>query len=178
MIKIRISIYATYLGELRVSEFAKDKILRSHKLDIDWTQYKTIDDFILTEEQLKLLENFCNYDITILSGVSGGGKTSCVKSLVKLMDDNKINYCLLAPTGASALRVTSQTNRKCSTIHRQVLKYKEIDSDVIVVDEMSMVNLDTFIMLLNAITNPNCKVVLCGDYFSFQPSTLDVYSAI
>lgn len=160
-----LSVMSTYLGELKVAEFVKDKLNNSHKLDIDWTQYKTIDDFILTDEQLKLLENFCNYDITILSGVSGGGKTSSVKSLVKLMDDNKINYCLLAPTGSSALRVARQTNRRCSTIHRQVLKYKEIDSDVIVVDEMSMVNLDTFCMLLNAITNPNCKVVLTGDHF-------------
>ena len=35
-----LSIYATYLGELRVSEFVKYKLFRSHKLNIDWTQYK------------------------------------------------------------------------------------------------------------------------------------------
>ena len=160
-----LSIMSTYIGECKVAEFVKEKLSNPHKLDIDWTKYKIVDGFELTNEQAKLLENFCNYDIMIVSGVSGGGKTSSAKSLVKLMDDNKINYCLLAPTGASALRVTSQTNRKCSTIHRQVLKYKEINSDVIYVDEMSMVNLETFTMLINAITNKDAKIILAGDSF-------------
>ena len=160
-----LSIMSTYIGECKVAEFVKEKLSNPHKLNIDWTKYKIVDGFELTDEQAKLLENFCNYDIMIVSGVSGGGKTSSAKSLVKLMDDNKINYCLLAPTGASALRVTSQTSRKCSTIHRQVLKYKEINSDVIYVDEMSMVNLETFTMLINAITNKNAKIILAGDSF-------------
>jgi len=160
-----LSIMSTYIGECKVAEFVKEKLSNPHKLNIDWTKYKVVDGFELTDEQSKLLENFCNYDIMIVSGVSGGGKTSSAKSLVRLMDDNKINYCLLAPTGASALRVTSQTQRKCSTIHRQVLKYKEINADVIYIDEMSMVNLETFTMLLNAITNKDAKIILAGDSF-------------
>ena len=89
--------------------------------------------------------------------------TSSVKALVKLMEDNDLSYTLLTPTGASALRVAEQTNRNASTIHRKCLRDGEINSDVIVIDEFGMVSLDVFIMLLNCITNENCKIVLCGD---------------
>jgi exodeoxyribonuclease V alpha subunit len=101
----------------------------------------------------------------IVSGVSGGGKRAVQKHWLNWMDDHNIDYCLLAPTGASALRVTAQTSKRCNTIHRQVLKYKEINADVIYIDEMSMVYLDTFCMLLNAITNPNAKIIMAGDPF-------------
>ena len=93
------------------------------------------------------------------------GKTSSVKALVKLMEDNCLSYSLLAPTGAAALRLSAQTNRKASTIHRKCLKDQEIDSDVIIIDEMSMVGLDVFIMMLNCVTNSKAKFVLCGDMY-------------
>lgn len=93
------------------------------------------------------------------------GKTSSVKALVKLMEDNGLSYSLLAPTGAAALRLSNQTNRKASTIHRKCLKDGEINSDIIIIDEMSMVGLDVFIMLLNCVTNSNAKFVLCGDMY-------------
>ena len=76
-----------------------------------------------------------------------------------------MSYCLLAPTGAAALRLSEQTSRKASTIHRKCLKDQEINSDVIIIDEMSMVGLDVFIMMLNCITNPNAKIIMCGDMY-------------
>lgn len=93
------------------------------------------------------------------------GKTSSVKALIKLMEDNCLSYSLLAPTGAAALRLANQTGRKASTIHRKCLKDQEIDSDIIIIDEMSMVGLDVFVMMLNCVTNPNAKFVLCGDMY-------------
>ena len=64
-----------------------------------------------------------------------------------------------------ATAVDNQTNRNASTIHRKCLKEQEIDSDVIIIDEMSMVGLDVFVMLLNCITNTKAKFVLCGDMY-------------
>lgn len=93
------------------------------------------------------------------------GKTSSVKALVKLMEDNNLSYSLLAPTGAAALRLANQTGRKASTIHRKCLKDQEINSDIIIIDEMSMVGLDVFIMMLNCVTNENAKFILCGDMY-------------
>lgn len=161
----RVAIATTYNGECMIANLVKEKTENPHKLNIDWTQYIEVDGFKMTDEQSSLLSNVCNYDIAILSGKAGSGKTSSIKALIKLMEDNCISYSLLAPTGAAALRLANQTNRKASTIHRKCLKDQEIDSDVIIVDEMSMVGLDVFVMMLNCVTNSNAKFVLCGDMY-------------
>lgn len=161
----RIAIATTYNGECMIADLVKRKTENPHKLNIDWHNYTTVDGFAMTEEQSSLLSNVCNYDIAILSGKAGSGKTSSVKALIKLMEDNDLSYSLLAPTGAAALRLANQTNRKASTIHRKCLKDQEINSDIIIIDEMSMVGLDVFIMMLNCVTNPNAKFVLCGDMY-------------
>lgn len=161
----RVAIASTYNGECMIANLVKEKTENPHKLDIDWTKYTDVDGFKMTEEQSSLLSNVCEYDIAILSGKAGSGKTSSVKALIKLMEDNGLSYSLLAPTGAAALRLSNQTNRKASTIHRKCLKDGEINSDIIIIDEMSMVGLDVFIMLLNCVTNSNAKFVLCGDMY-------------
>lgn len=161
----RVAIASTYNGECMIANLVKEKTENPHKLNIDWTKYTDVDGFKMTEEQSSLLSNVCEYDIAILSGKAGSGKTSSVKALIKLMEDNGLSYSLLAPTGAAALRLSNQTNRKASTIHRKCLKDGEINSDIIIIDEMSMVGLDVFIMLLNCVTNSNAKFVLCGDMY-------------
>ena len=161
----RVAIATTYNGECLIANLVKEKTENPHKLNIDWTQYIEVDGFKMTDEQSSLLSNVCNYDIAILSGKAGSGKTSSVKALIKLMEDNCLSYSLLAPTGAAALRLANQTNRKASTIHRKCLKDQEIDSDIIIIDEMSMVGLDVFVMMLNCVTNSNAKFVLCGDMY-------------
>lgn len=161
----RVAIATTYNGECMIANLVEEKTNNPHKLNIDWNKYIEVDGFQLTDEQSLLLKNICDYDITILSGKAGAGKTSSVKALVKLMEDNDLSYSLLAPTGAAALRLANQTGRKASTIHRKCLKDQEIDSDIIIIDEMSMVGLDVFVMMLNCVTNPNAKFVLCGDMY-------------
>ena len=161
----RVAISNTYNGECMIADLVESKVNNPHPLNIDWHKYTNVDGFELTEEQSSLLSNVCDYDIAILAGKAGSGKTSSVKALVKLMEDNNLSYSLLAPTGAAALRLANQTNHKASTIHRKCLKDQEINSDIIIIDEMSMVGLDVFVMMLNCVTNPNAKFVLCGDMY-------------
>jgi len=164
-----LSVMETYLGECKVSDFVKNKLNDNTKLKIDWSKYTKIDDFQMTTDQSNCLKNLCECAISLLVGYSGTGKTTSVKGLISLMEDNKLSYCLLAPTGKASLRMSEATHRKCSTIHRKVLRDKEIFSDVIIVDEMSMVDLPTFMMLINAITNLNCRIILCGDNAQLLP---------
>ena len=158
-----LSVMQTYLAECKIASFVKSKLANSTKLDIDWKKYRSVNGFDMTDMQLECLHNFCDYNISILAGVSGSGKTSGVENLVKLMEDNNMSYCLLAPTGSASLRLATQTKRKASTIHRRVLRDGEICSDVILVDENSMLGLDVFTMLIDAISNDDCRIVLCGD---------------
>ena len=161
----RVAIATTYNGECMIANLVKEKTENPHKLNIDWTQYTEVDGFKMTEEQSSLLSNVCEYDIAILSGKAGSGKTSSVKALIKLMEDNGLSYSLLAPTGAAALRLSNQTGRKASTIHRKCLKDQEIYSDVIIIDEM-WTCCDFFVFVfLNCVTNSKAKFVLCGDMY-------------
>ena len=164
-----LSIMTTYMGECRIADFVKDKIANSTQLDIDWTKYTTIDDFTMSTKQGSALEMFCKYNFMILCGYSGSGKTTSIRGLIKLMEDNGLTYTLLAPTGKASRRITESVNRPASTIHRKALRDGEISTDVIIVDEMSMTDLPTFLMLLNTITNEDCRIVLVGDSAQLMP---------
>ena len=95
----------------------------------------------------------------ILAGYSGSGKTTSIRGIIKLMESNGMTYTLLAPTGKASRRITESVNRQASTIHRKALRDGEISTDVLIVDEMSMTDLPTFLMMLNTIDNPNIRVV-------------------
>lgn len=157
-----LSIMSTYLAECRIAEFVKEKIRNSKKLNIDYTKYKNIDDFTMSDMQLNALKVFCESNISILAGNSGSGKSSSVKGLVSLMEDNHLTYTLLSPTGKAARVLSESTGRKAYTIHKRCFS-GDIDTDVIIVDECGMVSLDVFCMLLTSISNQNARIVLVGD---------------
>lgn len=157
-----LSIMSTYLAECRIAEFVKEKIKNSKKLDIDYTKYKNIDNFTMSDMQLNALKVFCESNISILAGNSGSGKSSSVKGLVSLMEDNHLTYTLLSPTGKAARVLSESTGRKAYTIHKRCFS-GDIDTDVIIVDECGMVSLDVFCMLLTSISNSNARIVFVGD---------------
>lgn len=167
--KNEVAKMLTYNAECLVSSFVKDKLSKDSVLDIDYTKYSNIDGFQMSEKQTSALKLFCENEIMILAGVSGGGKTTSLKGLIQLMEDNDLTYCLLSPSGKASMRMKEATGRQASTIHRRVLGGGEIYEDVCVVDETSMVDLSTFTMLINAITNKDCRIVLVGDNFQLMP---------
>lgn len=67
-----VAIMQTYLGEVRVANFIKDKINNSKKLDFDWEKYRVTDDgFELNDAQLNVLKVFCESGLSIVKGYSG-----------------------------------------------------------------------------------------------------------
>lgn len=157
-----LSIMSTYLAECKIADFVKSKIQNSKKLDIDYTEYKNIDNFTMSDSQLNALKVFCESNISILAGYSGVGKSSSIKGLVSLMEDNHLTYTLLSPTGKASKVLSESTGRKAYTIHKRCFS-GSIDTDVVIVDECGMVSLDVFCMLLSAIQNDNARIVLVGD---------------
>jgi hypothetical protein len=158
-----LSIMATYLAECEIADFIMSKNKNSHVLDIDWTKYTKFDDGTeMTDSQSEILRLFCNYDVMCLCGYSGTGKTTSVKGLINLMEDNGITYTLLSTTGKAGKVLSESTNRKASTIHRACYS-GVINTDCVIVDEYSMCSLDVMIMLLHSIENPNIKIVFVFD---------------
>ena len=158
----RIAKAETYIAENNIANFILDKIKNNKELDLPWERYKKIKDGELTEEQSELLHQFCKKSIVMLTGSGGTGKSSCVMALLSMLDDNGISYTLLAPTGRSSKRLAEQTNKMAYTIHKRCLT-NEIDSDVIIGDEISMWGLEHYNMVIKACTNPKVRLVLLGD---------------
>lgn len=158
-----LSIMSTYLGELKVAEFVKDKLENSKKLNIDIEKYRSIGEFNLSDMQMQGLQNFCDSNISVIAGFSGSGKSQSVKGVVQLMEDNKMSYLLLSSTGKASKVLGESCSRRAFTVHKKCYE-GDINVDCLVVDEAGMLALDVMCMLINAIVNPNIRIILVGDY--------------
>ena len=135
------------------------------------------------ETQEKAIKSALNNNITIISGGPGTGKTTIINAIVKLyIEKEKLgpadimeNIALLAPTGRAAKKMNSSTGIPAYTIHRYLKWYKDSNEFVyneynkthhklIIVDEVSMIDVDLFNALLNGISS-NVKLILVGDTF-------------
>ena len=131
----------------------------------------------LSEKQKEALEAINENNVCIITGGPGTGKTTIIKSIIDLYEVQKKKVVLCAPTGRAAKRMTEATGKEAKTLHRllEIGKIEEegkiesidyevapLDADVIIVDEVSMV--DIFIMnyLLKAVYK-GTKLILVGD---------------
>lgn len=157
-----LSLMKTYISECNIAQTIKQKTKKPQVWNIDIEKYRVNENITLTDEQMGILELVCNYDFAMLMGNSGSGKSSSVKALISLLEDNNKSYTLLAPSGIAAKRLRETTGREASTIHRRIMSSNDIESDVIVIDEVSMVDVHLFSTLLNQIAS-YAKIILVFD---------------
>lgn len=111
--------------------------------------------------------------VTIVTGGPGTGKTLTVNGMIELADELGMRYVLCAPTGRAAKRLSEVSGRDAKTVHR-LLEYDPnsgafrkgeddaVEADIVIVDEMSMVDIQLFAALLDAVP-PEAQLVLVGD---------------
>lgn len=144
------------------------------------TELKKIEkksDLSLSDKQKEAIKAVNDNNVCIITGGPGTGKTTIIKVILDLYKAQKKKVVLCAPTGRAAKRMTETTGEDAMTLHRLLeigkiqeennSRYKDIDltpidADVVIVDEMSMV--DVFIMnyLVKAMYL-GTKLVLVGD---------------
>ena len=115
--------------------------------------------------------------VLLLTGGPGTGKTTTLAGILALLDELGQRAMLAAPTGRAAKRLTELTDRPASTIHRLLEsqfdpetgamgfyhnEHEPLDTDVMIVDETSMVDLTLMHALLRAL-RPGCRLILVGD---------------
>lgn len=131
---------------------------------------------ILSEEQNEAIKAVNENNVCVITGGPGTGKTTIIKSIIKLYEARKMKVILCAPTGRAAKRMQEQTGKEATTIHRllEIRKLEDenfisldypitpIDADVVIIDEMSMVDMFLMNHILKAIYL-GTKLVLVGD---------------
>ena len=164
-----LSLMSTYIGECNIYDFVTRKT--NEKLIISNEEIEKYKQKFngLTDEQFDALRMLNKYEFSILAGSGGCGKTFTVNSLIQFCDEQGLSYTLLAPTGSAALRLHESTHRDAMTIHLKCLRDQDIHTDVLIVDECSMIDLKTFNMMINTISNNNIRVVLVGDKSQLTP---------
>ena len=116
--------------------------------------------------------------VFLLTGGPGTGKTTTINAMIRYFESEGLDIMLAAPTGRAAKRMTETTGFEASTIHRMLelmggpdngekgsfLRNEEnpLETDVIIIDEMSMVDLPLFHALLKAVL-VGTRLVLVGD---------------
>lgn len=132
--------------------------------------------FELADKQREAVEKSLQSGMTVITGGPGTGKTTVVQTIIRLAEQEGLRILLCAPTGRAAKRLAETTQRKAKTIHRllipdghvgrvQSFEYNEtklLPADLVIVDEVSMLDMEMMYHLLNAL-KPQCRCILVGD---------------
>ncbi len=131
----------------------------------------------LAKNQFKAVKEAIQGALVVITGGPGTGKTTTINTIIKIFENNKQKVILAAPTGRAAKRMSETSNKESKTIHRLLemghtsnaedlvfLKDEDdpIKADVVIVDEVSMVDIVLMYSLLKAI-KPGTRVILVGD---------------
>ncbi|MBI2842687.1 MAG: AAA family ATPase [Armatimonadetes bacterium] len=132
----------------------------------------------LNPKQLDAAVSAAAHSISLISGGAGSGKTFTVAAMTRLCDEHDLRVVLCAPTGKAAKRMEEATGREASTIHR-LLGFNgktyardsenPISADMLIVDEVSMVDVVLAWHLFQAIDLDRTAVVLVGDHNQLPP---------
>ena len=136
---------------------------------------------ILDEMQKKAVTEAASHGLFILTGGPGTGKTTTINAIIRFFEGEGVELRLAAPTGRAAKRMTEATGYEAQTIHRmlelnglpeeeregQAVHFERnaenpLDADVIIIDEMSMVDINLMHSLLLAVT-AGTRLILVGD---------------
>lgn len=132
----------------------------------------------LDELQREAVMEAVKNGVFLLTGGPGTGKTTTINALIRYFESEGLDIMLAAPTGRAAKRMTETTGYEASTIHRllelmggpeqgdrgsfQRNEENPLETDVIIIDEMSMVDLSLFCALLKAVL-VGTRLILVGD---------------
>ena len=178
-----VYLYSFYTTEEKIAQriisLAKSKdIKKVHNIEKELKLIEKKSDIFLSEKQKEAIREINENNVTIITGGPGTGKTTIIKSIIEIYKQKKYKIVLCAPTGRAAKRMTETTGEEAYTLHRllEIGKIDEesifkknneyqgapIDADIIIVDEVSMVDMFIMSYLLDCIYK-GTKLILVGD---------------
>ncbi len=167
-----------FMAELGVARQLAALAKGVHPLDTDdhtaalaWAERKM--GITFADSQRQAVTAAVTHKLMVVTGGPGTGKTTIVRAILEIVSAKSLKVLLAAPTGRAAKRLTESTGREAKTIHR-LLEFdpgigtfrrgreNPLDADLLVVDEVSMVDVVLMNQLLRAVP-PFAAVVFVGD---------------
>lgn len=146
-------------------------------IDKEISKLESEDGIALAANQREAVQQAATKGLLVITGGPGTGKTTTIKTIIRLFERMGLSVLLCAPTGRAAKRMQEATGREAKTIHR-LLEYGfgdkdedmtfqknedcPLEADAVIVDEVSMVDILLMNSLLKAITE-GTRLVLVGD---------------
>lgn len=179
--KIYIFLAESYRAEfycaIRIKELSKLPNIPQPMFDYMMDELEARQRISYADLQKKAIKTALTANVMVLTGGPGTGKTTAVNAILDLFEKSGERVALAAPTGRAAKRLSELTGRESKTIHRllevdyqaksETIRFvhnekNKLRADVVVIDEMSMVDIFLFESLLHAL-RPSCRLVLIGD---------------
>ena len=167
----------------RLLAFAKQRIPQPHGLDNKLRKIAKESGIQYSGEQEEAIREAAASGVLLITGGPGTGKTTILNAILSLLGQLQLRCLLAAPTGRAAKRLTEVTGEEASTIHRlleatidpatgKMVFLKDEDNplkcDAVIVDEMSMVDVQLLHSLLRAIPQGK-RLILVGDPDQLPP---------
>ena len=176
---------AYYYTELNVARMLHDLNIRGsmpeENIQKKLEKIQESENIELDPLQAKAVMEAVNSGLLIITGGPGTGKTTTINTIIRYFESEEMEIFLAAPTGRAAKRMTEATGYEAKTIHRLLEltgtpgegddtgsmhfernEENPLDADVIIIDEMSMVDIQLMQNLLKAV-NVGTRLILVGD---------------
>lgn len=178
-----VYLYNYYMAEKNVAEslITLDNYLNVKEISNFEKKLKKIEkhsNLELSEKQREAVIAVQEHNVCVITGGPGTGKTTIIKTIIEMYKQEEKKVVLCAPTGRAAKRMSEATGEEAKTLHRLLeigktssdelqnidpnVEVAPLDADVIIVDEVSMVDIFLMNYLLQAIYK-GTKLVLVGD---------------
>ena len=174
---IHISSREMYNVEVEIAQNLNR--LMSAKCTINLSRYKesirateSVNGWEYDESQIQAIDNMVEKNVYMLQGLGGTGKTATIRAFLNAVEAGGYQFSSCALSGKASQNLTISTGKQGYTIHSLLgasiggFAYNEnmpLQADVVVLDELSMVNMRIFLSLIKAIKS-GAKLIMLGDY--------------
>lgn len=166
-----------HAAEVRVATRLMELLRAPSRPVANWAQllaeFERTQGISLAPAQRRAVQAAAEEKVLVITGGPGVGKTTLVRAIVATFEQQKLRIHLAAPTGRAAKRLSESTGRRAQTIHRlleveghrgKFARHAEhpLETDLLIVDESSMVDVHLAASLLDAVPNA-ARLVVVGD---------------